>query len=464
MKVLLVYSGEPSKLPRLPLSLLALAAYVRKIGHEPTILDTRIERWITNDYTYPFEKFDVICIGSMTGPDLIPGIQISKYIKDRPVIWGGHHASAMPEQLLNEEYVDAVIVGEGERALSIALEDASVGRVEGVYNQEIEDMDKLPFPAYDLVDVNRYLDGKDEFSYEPSRGCPARCKFCYVNYFHKRKWRSKSVEKIQEEISIIREKYKPDKIKFVGDNFFVDKKNILELCKTFEGFKWSGSIRIDYLSKYTDEEMQLLKDSGCWLLALGAESGSQNTLDYIWKDIKPEQTLEVARKCVKFGIMPVFSMMVGLPHEEWEDVKQTLDLYDKLEKIGNVEINGIFVFRPFPGTVLYDECKKLGYKEPIDTEAWTDVKLLTGRMPWHKRGHELETISKISRFKYFKKHIKYFSKESIKKKLGIPYQLVILGILPFTISAHIRWKFRFFKLGYEWNLFFLILSFFSEVF
>ena len=469
MDVLLCYSGEPSKLPRLPLSLLALAAYIRKYGYNPTILDTRITRWITNDYTYPFEKFDIICIGSMTGHDLNPGMHISQYIKKYnpkiPIIWGGQHVSATK---IKERYMDAIIVGEGEKALLTALKDLEKGQLKERYEQEIEDMDNLPFPAYDLVDIKNYLDGKEDIGYEPSRGCTSECSFCYVNYFHHRKWRSKSPDKIINEIELIKEKYNPKKIKLVGDNFFANKKQALEVCKRLKGIQWSSTIRIDYLANFTDEEMQVLKDSGCWLLALGAESGSLKTLKKIKKGITPEQTLIAAEKCSRYGILPVFSMMIGIPGEEWEDILQTLNLYDKIEKIKGTETNGLFIYFPYYGTELYDEAIKLGFEPPKNIHEWADEKLLTRKLPWHgKMGPSLETISKISRFKYFIKHMKYFSKESIRKKLGalgITWWVAQLGLIPFKVSASIRWKSRFFKLGYEWNIFFWMLSFFSEVY
>ena len=470
-KILLVKSGEKSNLPRVPLEILELASWIRKNGYEPTILDTRITNWITNDWTFPFEEYLTICISSYTGPDLKEGIHISQYVKKYypkiPIIWGGHYVSSEPEQAINNNYIDAIVVGEGEIALLNILKSIENKTFKkGVYYQEIIDMDKLDITAYDLVNINNYLDGKSgEVSYPPTRGCFNRCRFCYNLNFHKQKHRRKSIDKIISEIEKLKGMYHPKKIKLVGDNFFANKKQALDLLKKLKDIKWSSTIRIDCLSRFTDEEMQILKDSGCWLLALGAESGSQKILDYLHKDITPEQTLIVAEKCSRYGILPVFSMMIGIPGEEWEDVLQTLDLYDRIDKIKGTETNGLFIFDFYNGVPIYDEAEKWGYKKPSSIEEWSNIKLLSIKRPWHdKMGPSLETISKISRFKYFYKHMKYFSKESVKRKTGLPNWLIMLGIIPFRISAFIRWKLRFFKLGYEWNLFFKMLSKYSEIY
>ncbi len=466
-KILLAYAGEESKRPRFPLSCLALASYLRKEGYDAEIRDLRLNSSFKD---IDVEQYSCLCVSSMTGPDLKSAKAISQFFKSNdpaiPVIWGGHHASAAPEQTIRERYIDTIIVGEGEKALITALKDLQEGKLKEIYHQDQIDMEELDIPAYDLIEVEKYLDNKDGWSYEPSRGCPHRCRFCYVYYFHDRKWRSKSADKVVEEIKYLVKHYNMKKLKIIGDNFFVNKNFALEICRRITPLKlsWSSTIRIDYICRYTDEELKIIKDSGCWMLQMGAESGSQEILEYIQKDITAEQSKIAIKKCADQGILPLVSLIIGLPGEKKEQVLETLNLYDELTELGG-EMNGVFIYRPYPGTPLYADAINFGYKSPRNVDEWSSVKLRRTRLPWHgKMGAELETITGISRFNFFVSHLKNFSDENVKNKLGFSRTAVNLAIAPFKLSSKLRWKHRYFKMGIEWKLFFKVLSWFTDLY
>lgn len=464
-KVLLIYCGEKSRMPHFPLSVMALASYIRKFGYEPEICDLRLNQEV--DF---FPKPLCVCFSAMSGPDLKSGIETAKWVKgkypDIPIIWGGHHASALPEQTLKEDYVDAVIIGEGEKAILNCLQDIEKGKLKEVYNQELIDMNELDMPAYDLIDIEKYLDYKNEWSYEVARGCPFRCRFCYVHYFHGRKWRAKSVEKIVKEISYLVDRYKIKKLKFIGDNFFVDKKMALEVCMQIAPFnlKWSSSMRIDQVYNFSDEEMKIIKESGCTMILAGIESGSEEILEYMQKDITIKQAIEAVKKCMRFGIIPFTAFMIGVPGENRQQIMKTLDMYDQVEKLGAL-ISSVFVYGPYPGTPMYKDSIKMGYTPPSKLEDWADLQPRRYRLPWHgKMGQELETITRISRFKFFIRHMNSIKKEDMKKKTGIPMWMIKSGILPFRVLGYLRWKYRFFKYDHDFRLFFNILKHYTEVY
>lgn len=464
-KVLLIYCGTKSKLPRIPYGLLELASFIRDKGYKPEILDARIQDYLS------FNPSNYLCIGlsCMTGAGLKIAMEISQYSKSKnksiPVIWGGNHVSAEP-QSITEPFIDAIVVGEGEKAFIKILKEIQSNKFKGgIYEQELIDMNELGLPAYDLINLNRYLD-RNDLSYSPTRGCPHKCIFCYVENFHKRKWRSKSVKKTVEEIHEIVNKYNPGKLKFdIGDNFFANKQYALDVCKgiTDLNIKWASTCRVDYLAAFTEEEMKIIKDSGCWALQLGCESGNQEILNYIQKGITPEQSKIAVKKCVAHGILATVNFVIGFPNETKRQRMDTLDLYDTLANLGGSMI-GIFVLYPFAGTKFYRDAIKLGYKPPANINEWVNIELKREKLPWHgKIAGELQTISTISRFKYFITQIKYMPKRDIENKIGLPMWAVSFGIIPFKISAALRWKYRFFKGGYEWLLFKIILKHFVDV-
>ena len=479
-KVLLVYAGEKARLPRLPTNLVVLAAYLRENGFDPYIFDTRVDDKIE----YDLNDFLAVGISAMTvglkyGIDIIDFIENTKS-KDSNIkfIWGGHHVTFFPEQSAESKYVDIVVRSEGEESFLEVLQalqkNKSLSNIKGINymddgkvisnpDREFIDMNKLPFPAYDLVDMDKYADITDGFNYESSRGCVSRCKFCYVHIFHKRKWRAKSVSKVLDEVERIIKEYKIKKLLFVEDNVFVDKKRALAIAQGFIDRKfnieWEAMARANYIAYYTDDEMKMLKESGWWNAAIGGESGSERMLKLIQKDITKEELKTAAKKCLDVGIQPQVSFMSGTPGETKEDLHDTLDFYFELKSLGDVEINGMFVYTPYPGTPLYQEAIKLGYVPPSTFEEWSDFEYGTpSNTPWMSRTlkRKLETISIIVRFWYYNDRIKHFSERYREGKIKwniMGKTLRILGTPILRASAYMRWKTRIFYFPYEWDMF-----------
>lgn len=127
-------------------------------------------------------------------------------------------------------------------------------------------------------------------------------------------------------------------------------------------------IREDYLNQ---ETLTRLKKCGLRRLAFGFESGSQKVLDYLQKDISVEQILNAARQCAQAGIRISSAFMIGLPTETVEDIKKTVDIIGQISKIcTSWGITGPVLYRPYPGSKLYFDCLKSGWKEPENFEEW----------------------------------------------------------------------------------------------
>jgi len=347
---------------------------------------------------------------------------------------------------------------EGIKGITYSMD----GRTVNNSDREFMDLDRLPLPAYDLLALDKYADLLDSFSYESSRGCPFRCKFCYNQNFHKRRWRAKSTEKVLNELETITSRYHPGKILFVEDLFPVSRRRTLEICRGMIerklGVRWTSYYRADQLSRYSDGDVALLSESGCDELSIGVESGSPRTLKIIGKDITPEQVIVSVRKCLKYDIMPVMSFIIGFPLETPEDMYQTLDFYDQLMALGDkVEINGLFVYSPYPGTPMYELAVEHGY-QPFDSlEGWSEWNFDDlANTPWceGKYREQLDAISTIARFRYFRHRLGLYPSQLRRGRLasGLNRFLYALVGPVFGWLADFRWKRRFFSFPWEWKL------------
>jgi radical SAM superfamily enzyme YgiQ (UPF0313 family) len=264
-------------------------------------------------------------------------------------------------------------------------------------------------------------------------------------------------EKVFQDLKII--KAQPwasgKKLRFWDENFFVDLKRVEKIV---DGMiqqnlvvPWETTIRADYFSRpeMTDGLLVKLKNSGCYLLSFGAESGSQKILKKIDKDITREQILDSAKRCLNHGIIPQYSFMVGLPGEKREDIDQTIDLIDELLKLGErVQILGPQAFRPYPGSALYEECLRSGWRAPQGLEDWSqaisdEMSYLT---PYHFSW--VENPDLVSSLEAYAR----FGAQSWKSAFGSTVNANKFLKTVFIFVCKIRWKTRFFKWPIEYKM------------
>lgn len=326
---------------------------------------------------------------------LIKGI---KKICNARIIVGGCHATAVPEDFLNYG-ADFVIFGEGETTLLEVIKSLEEGKkdfknIDGLaWKKEnriiinkpralIEDLDSLPLPAYDKIDVEHYIkiwDGTIRgfplraATIVTSRGCPFNCSFCGCNEVFGRKIRFRGKGSIKKEIKLLKEKYKVEGIMFSDDILTVNKKHLKMVCEIMKkyGMLWSCQARVNSID---DEIMGILKKSGCLQLDLGVESGSQRVLDDLMgKGITVEETKNAFRLCEKYGINKAANFIIGMPTETKEEMEETFDLAKEI----NANYYLFSIAAPFPGTRLYkmiggnispDEYYKLDWSLPYIAE------------------------------------------------------------------------------------------------
>ena len=391
--------------PRPPWGLLFIAAPLIENNYSVKIIDEEINPYWADELDRELND-STICVGvtSMTGWQILGGLQFSRAVKKKrpgiPVVWGGLHPSILPEQTIKNDFVDIVVRGEGEepflKIVTTLKGGGSIKEIPNVYSKEngrvysnpknyFMDINKLSLLPYTMLEWGKYR--RREPSTLPNckliidiladRGCPHKCGFCYNLNVNNCAWRGLSANKIIEQIEYLKEKFLIDGINFLGDNFFVDKKRVSDVCAEIIKRKieitWHADCRIDYFSRYDDKFINLLKESGCKVLTFGVESGSPRMLKLMQKGISLDQIFKVNESLKKHQIGCSYHFMAGFPEETKEDLLQTYAVMMKIsDRYPEANFLGPSIYTPYPGTPLYDKCVEMGFKGPEKLEDWAN--------------------------------------------------------------------------------------------
>ncbi len=456
------------------MSVLTVGTFLNEKGYSVKILDI-VPYHEVGDKSYlkilERELDDAIFIGiSAMTAQVSNALEISQFIKNRcpdlPIIWGGVHPSLFPAQTSKDPLVDFVVYGEGEETTlelirelekkSPKFHDIKGLAYDGSVNppREFMDINKLPFLNHDLLDLRFYLERPVPIIFSDnekirklvmlsSRGCPYRCTFC-INKVTGSGWRAQNADRFLDEFEFIVDKYKLDMIRPLDENFFVNKKRAEEIIRKMKerkiDVKWGTNIRANYFREnyVTVDFAKELKSVGFEFATMGAESGSNAVLKTLKKDITTEDLLNSAKVCAKSGIIPVYSWMIALPGKTIEEMKTNIVIMRQINKICHAARHyDNFIFRPYPGGELYEQCKKLGLYEPVSLREWANVNKNTGYnslddLPWVDNPEFIRFLSENSKYLVYDfKTIKKLTESN----LGMIY----------SIAPKLRWKFNFFK-------------------
>ncbi len=343
----------------------------------------------------------------MPGPQLKQAIPFTKYIRehypDITTIWGGYFASNQYKSIMDSGFVDFIIDGPGDIAfpeLLHALEsnqDHSLIRnlifkkndqVVKTVKNELLDQDKLPAYPYtklfDTYSAEGYLKktflGNRTAAYHSSFGCPFTCSFCAVVPIYNSRWKGKSAANIYKDVSFLKANYGIDAVEFHDNNFFVSQKRTVEFSKLVmnDNIQWWGEGRIDTINKYSDESLALMREAGCRMIFLGAESGNDDILQQMDKGgtQTAEQIEAFAVRMKEFDIIPEYSFVLGMPGaseaEVMEQIESDIQFIRKIKSLNpNTEII-IYLYSPVPteGSELFDRVKEAGFHFPQKLEDW----------------------------------------------------------------------------------------------
>ncbi len=395
---------------RIPNSILQVAAsihdrfdYVFVDGNRESDPGKVIDRYLSSG------RYRYFGTTVMPGPQLKQAIPFARDFKNQYPhlinIWGGYFASNQYRPVLNSGYVDYVINGPGDEAFpqlihqlqtggnsyetipNLIYRDASHQIVKSPKSQLLDQdlLASLPYKKLDqFYSIEGYLAptflGNKTLAYHSSMGCPFKCSFCAVVPIYEARWKGKSADLIYKDIKFIKENYGADAIEFHDNNFFVSEKRTVDFAQLIksERMNWWGEGRIDTIDQYSDESLELMRESGCKMIFFGAESGNDKILNQMDKGGKQTaaQIRLFADRMKRFDIIPEYSFVLGLPAASEQEVMQQID--DDIRFIKEIkEINPdteiiIYVYSPVPteGSTLYKQIQAAGFQFPIDLEDW----------------------------------------------------------------------------------------------
>jgi len=375
-----------------PFPYLYLGPFLEKAGYTVTIIDSRVERdWKDRLRT---ELKDAFALGvtSMSGPDLKPAIEASQIARGMDnnicIMWGGHHASALPDEIFNENIADYVFLGPAEFTFPKILDSVFFKKefpsdIKGVlykHNGEIVG-NRVPnaaifnyaeTPAYHLIDVEKYRSKNNVTAYFKTRGCPFKCTFCATGNFNTS---DRLREQYHNELKYLLEDLNFNALVFRDPTFFLKASTVMdcaELLYSIGNKKWKGQARGTFHRQYTPEQFKFMKESGLTSVMFGVESGSQRMLDLMIKKVKREDYIKSAEVLNDLDIEMYASFMFAMPGETVNDLKDTIKLMHSIKKIQPNTFLQNCIFLPLPNTKMFSDAVELGYQPPKTLQEWSD--------------------------------------------------------------------------------------------
>ncbi|HPN83759.1 MAG TPA: radical SAM protein [Victivallales bacterium] len=352
--------------------ILYVAASVRQAGEKVDLIDGGIlsRRELFRLIKEKAPHHDTIAL-TVSVAHAGSAVEISNFVRknfpNKKIIWGGPYPSSQHE-LISESMADIMVSGEGELQASLICRGKPLSEIPSiVYFDEgirkvnkresyINDLDALPFPEYDLVNLSNYHHPglKPVAQIISSRGCPYQCINC-TKSVHGSFYRVRSPENVVEEISMLVDSYGAREIHFWDDNLTLNVDRVKEICSLILSkniqkkarFAVPSGIRADI---YDKEMFDLMKRAGFYLFAVAVESGEQQVIDRIGKKLDLSKVPGNLEKLQKHGFRLMLYFMMGFPFEREEDMIKTAKFASSLP--GN-HVN-FFAVTPLPGSELFD--------------------------------------------------------------------------------------------------------------
>ena len=361
------------------LSLLYLASYLREFGVKVGICDASALRYSLPDLLKVISEFNCRVLGiSATTPSISRAgrlaQQVKSYFPDKIIVAGGPHATATGEETLKKiPWLDCLVIGEGEQTLLellAKLDDKNTWKdIPGLVYRDndtfrrttprelVKDIDDIPAPAWDLLDgfPERYHPAYFKTRLQPaahivtSRGCPFQCIFCDTSVFS-RSVRYNSVEYVMDMLEILTKRFGIREVSFEDDTFTLNLKRAEAICREMIerrlNISWTCNARVQTMPP---ELLELFRETGCWQMAFGIESGCQEILDFSRKGTRLENIQLAIRQTRKVGIRTRGFFILGFPNETEKTLRRTLDFAKSLA-LDDISLS---YMTPFPGSQMH---------------------------------------------------------------------------------------------------------------
>jgi anaerobic magnesium-protoporphyrin IX monomethyl ester cyclase len=423
MRVLLLSTPHPlEESPLPPLSLSYLASVLAQEGIEVKILDFLVTQYHPKKLRRELEEYRPQLVGAtcvtLNYPIARRMLKVCKAFDPHifTVIGGPHVTFAPEETLLQSPWIDAIVIGEGEKTLvelvRAVAEGKDIRHVPGIAfadgdmvvktppQARIENLDQLPLPARELLPMARYRALGTPCTVITSRGCPFSCIFCSGRRMFGPKVRFRNPGLVVDEIEKLQRDFGLAKINIVDDTFTLNHHHARAVCEEMLRrnlkIKWSAFARVDRIS---EDLAQLMNRAGCEWVLFGVESADEGILKTIRKGITPEEVRRGVKIAAEAGINVFNSFIFGLPGESRDTALKSLAFGDELYHKYGAKY-GFHMLSPLPGTEVYERAKDYGIRilsrnwalynanEPITETATMSTEMVKEAMSIYDRGIE----------------------------------------------------------------------------
>jgi anaerobic magnesium-protoporphyrin IX monomethyl ester cyclase len=344
---------------RFPLSILAMAA-VLEGNEEYTIVDGNLDSNPTKTIAQIMheQRVQLLAVTVMPGPQTVGAVASCRELRARfpqvPIVWGGYFASNYTAAALNTNYVDYAIRGQGEQSFLelieairgnrdckgiLGLSYKEDGKIHNNPERPMNRPDAFPSFPYHRIPVEKYLLptflGRRTAVHQASIGCPYRCNFCGVVTFSGSREKMESPARTEAVLRHLAETYGVDAVQFYDNNFFLREDHTRELMDRMQplGMRWWCEGRTDIMMRYSDATWEAIRRAGCAMIFFGAESGSNQVLKEMNKDLRAEDTIALASRIRQFGIVPEFSIIFGNPKDPEGDTAECIEFIRLLKRL-----------------------------------------------------------------------------------------------------------------------------------
>ncbi len=360
--MIVLYNPKATKFRnrRFPLSILAIAA-VLEGREEFAIVDGNLDPQPTETLLALLSEHPVelLAVTVMPGPQTVGAVascrEVRRLFPTVPIVWGGYFASNYTQATLNAAYVDFAVRGQGEQTF-LELLEALRGRrdlkdIAGLsykdstnaqrHNPErpFKKLDDFPYYPYHRIPADKYLLptflGRRTAVHQASIGCPFRCNFCGVVTFSGSREKLEAPARTEQILRHLASSYGVDSIQFYDNNFFLREDHARELADRIAplNMRWWCEARTDIMMSYSDATFEAIRRAGCAMIFFGAESGSDKVLKEMNKDLHAEDTLALASRIRRFGIIPEFSIIFGNPQDPEGDTRDCIKFIRQLKQL-----------------------------------------------------------------------------------------------------------------------------------
>jgi anaerobic magnesium-protoporphyrin IX monomethyl ester cyclase len=422
-KVVFFFPAFSSQEATAPLGILAVSTPLLRAGYQVKIVDSTITPRFQHRVIEELQDALCLAVSLVTGPMIRETVQMAREVKRLyprlPIILGGWHPSLLPDQTLAAEYVDVVVVGQGEDALLEVVQHIeageSLGGIPGVgYKRDgrivfnpsrpLRPLKEMPPKAYHLADFDAYerVCGRRWAMYTSSLACPYNCGYCTNDGVYGRKWNALEPDQVVEETTALVSRYRLELLWIVDDNFLIDRERAIGIAEGLVRrgvkFGWSIQASTNLVIRLSVEELKLLRRSGLTQVSQGADTGSLKMMHLMNKDFQDLDTIyEAAEKLTAAGIRPSFNLIFGYPGETEKERRESVALMMNIcRRYPGAEF-WTNIFTPYPGSPIMKRAFELGIEVPKTLEGWADFFPRYTVLPWLK-GREHERVQNMREY------------------------------------------------------------------